>query len=92
MKKLLVSLLLLSGCATYDKVALNPTEYGWDGMIPMEWNQEYPVDTWRATIKLDEPFTGSKGFYYVLRKYEGDPSGEWYILEVNINKNENWGN
>ena len=92
MKKLLFSLFLLSGCATYDKVALNPTDYGCDGMIPMEWNQEYPVDTWRATIKLDEPFTGSKGFYYVLRKYEGDPSGEWYILEVNINRNENWGN
>lgn len=92
MKKLIFALFLFTGCATYDKVALNPVDYGWDGMIPMEWNQEYPADTWRATIKLNEPFTGSKGFYYVLRKYEGDPSGEWYILEVNINKNENWGN
>jgi len=92
MKKLTLALLLLTGCATYDKVALNPENYWWDGMIPMEWNQEYPVDTWRATIKLNEPFRGSKGFYYVLKKYEGDPSGEWYVLEVNINKNENWGN
>ena len=92
MKKLTLALLFLTGCATYDKVALNPADYGWDGMIPMEWNQEYPVDTWRAIIKLNEPFTGSKGFYYVLRKYEGDPSGEWYVLEVNINRNKNWGN
>jgi hypothetical protein len=92
MKKLFLVLFLLPGCLSYNKVFQDPSEYIWGGGILMEWDGKYPIQTWRATIKINEPFTGSKGFYYVLRKYEGDPSGEWYVLEVNINRNENWGN
>jgi hypothetical protein len=92
MKKLFLVLFLLPGCLSYNKVFQDPSEYIWGGDILMEWDGKYPIQTWRATIKINEPFTGSKGFYYVLRKYEGDPSGEWYVLEVNINRNENWGN
>jgi hypothetical protein len=92
MKKLLLVLFLLPGCLSYNKVFQDPSEYIWDGNIPMEWDGKYPIQTWRATIKVNEPFTGINGFQYILIKYEDDPNNEWYILEVNINKNAYWEN
>jgi hypothetical protein len=92
MKKLLLLLLLLPGCITWDAVMSNPEKYPWKGMIYMEWDGDYPIQIWRATIKLNEPFTGIKGYEYVLRKYEDDPNDEWYILEVDTEKNVYWEN
>jgi len=92
MKKLLLLLFLLPGCLTYDKVFKNPSEYMWEGKISMEWDGNYPPQIWKATIKLNEPFTGVNGFQYVLTKYEDDPNNEWYILEVNTQKNIYWNN
>lgn len=84
MKKLLLLLLFLPGCVPWDKVMSNPKDYYWEGAIVMEWDEKFPIKTWRAAIKLNEPFVGMDGYEYVLKPYEMDP--EWYILEVNTDE------
>lgn len=82
MKKLIL-LLLLTGCITYDRMISKPEEFYILPNFYMEWNGEYPVDTWRASIKLNESFYDGNGHEYRLTKYPQEDS--IYILEIKLN-------
>jgi Na+-transporting NADH:ubiquinone oxidoreductase subunit NqrF len=82
MKKLLLILSLLS-CTSYGSVVKKPNDYYILPTIYMEWNKDYPVDTWRASIKLDEDFHDEYGNTYTLTKYPKEDS--IYILQIKLN-------
>lgn len=84
MKKLLFPLLLLTSCITPQKVVNHPQDYFYLPAIPLDWDGEYPVEVWRATIKLDEPFDGLDKYEYILSKPEGPNMDSIFVLQVSL--------
>jgi hypothetical protein len=83
MKKLLFLLsFFLTGCVTQQKILKNPQEWYYLPAIVMDWNEEYPVEIWRATIKLEEPFTGIDSAEYILYKLDDPYQDSLYILQI----------
>lgn len=86
MKKLILPLLLLASCITPKKVLDNPQNYFYTPAIPLDWDGDYPVEIWRATIKLNEPFTGLDGLEYTLLEVNEPLQDSLYILQVTLIK------
>lgn len=84
MKKLILPLLLLASCITPKKVLDNPQNYFYIPAIPLDWDGDYPIEVWRATIKLNEPFDGLDKYEYVLYKPEGPNMDSLFVLQVSL--------
>jgi len=84
MKKLLFPLLFLTACITPQKIVENPQDYFYLPAIPLDWDGDYPVEVWRATIKLNEPFDGLDRYEYVLYKPEGPNMDSVFVLQVSL--------
>ena len=83
MKKYLLFLLLfLSSCITQEKILESPKDYYYLPGFPLDWDGEYPIEVWRATVKLEEPFTGLDGLEYTLLELNDPHQDSLYILQV----------
>lgn len=87
MKKLLLFLTLFAtSCITPEKVLKSPQDYFYLPGFPLDWDGEYPIEVWRATIKLNEPFTGLDGLEYTLLEVNEPRQDSLYILQVILMK------
>lgn len=81
---IILSLLFLASCVSSNKLAKNPQNYFYTPAIQLDWDGEYPVEVWRATIKLDEPFKGLENYEYILYKLDDPYQDSLYILQVSL--------
>jgi hypothetical protein len=86
MKKIIPLLFIFAlSCVSSKDMIRDPENYFYISDIPMEWDGEYPVQVWRATIKLDEPIEGFiDGYEYTLSKLDDPYQDSLYILQVKL--------
>ena len=85
MKKFLIPFLfILASCITPKQMAENPQDFFYLPAIPLDWDGEYPVEVWRATIKLNEPFNGLEKYEYTLYKLNDPYQDSLYVLQVSL--------
>ena len=60
MKKLAIISLLLIGCNNQipHKVFKTPSAYGFDVIIPLQWDGKQPIETWTQEFELGKEYQG----------------------------------
>ena len=76
---LLLTAILFTGCINHipHKGYKDPQAYSFDTMIPLNWDCNYPVQTWQEEIKLGKPIKAWNDFIYII---EPHPTKEGYVI------------